>query len=297
MAHIDTRETVQSGRKFIKKAMKLPMLEPEHEQKLARLWKDKRDEKALHELTSAHVRLVVAIAAKFRNYGLPMGDLVQEGNIGLMQAADRFDPDREVRFSTYAGWWIRSQIQDYVLRNWSIVRTGTTSAQKSLFFSMRRLRARINDIGANMTPESRTYVARELGVRMEDVENMEGRMEANDRSLNATISDRSGEGGVTEWQDFLVCERALPDATVANRLDSRQKLRWIAEAMTELSEREMTIIRARRLAEETVTLETLGKKLGISKERVRQIEHEALGKLRGVLLTKTDGDPRQAGLL
>ena len=297
MAHIDTRETVQSGRKFIKKAMRLPMLELEHEQKLARLWKDKRDEKALHELTAAHVRLVVAIAAKFRNYGLPMGDLVQEGNIGLMQAADRFDPDREVRFSTYAGWWIRSQIQDYVLRNWSIVRTGTTSAQKSLFFNMRRLRARINDIGANMTPESRTYVARELGVRMEDVENMEGRMEANDRSLNATISDRSGDGGVTEWQDFLVCERDLPDATVANRLDSRQKLRWIAEAMTELSEREMTIIRARRLAEETVTLETLGKKLGISKERVRQIEHEALSKLRGVLLTKTDGDPRQAGLL
>ena len=297
MAHIDTRETVQSGRKFIKKAMRLPMLELEHEQKLARLWKDKRDEKALHELTAAHVRLVVAIAAKFRNYGLPMGDLVQEGNIGLLQAADRFDPDREVRFSTYAGWWIRSQIQDYVLRNWSIVRTGTTSAQKSLFFNMRRLRARINDIGANMTPESRTYVARELGVRMEDVENMEGRMEANDRSLNATISDRSGDGGVTEWQDFLVCERDLPDATVANRLDSRQKLRWIAEAMTELSEREMTIIRARRLAEETVTLETLGKKLGISKERVRQIEHEALSKLRGVLLTKTDGDPRQAGLL
>ena len=297
MAHLDTRETVQAGRQFIKKAMKLPMLELEHEQKLARLWNDERDEKALHELTSAHVRLVVAIAAKFRNYGLPMGDLVQEGNIGLMQAADRFDPDREVRFSTYAGWWIRSQIQDYVLRNWSIVRTGTTSAQKSLFFNMRRLRARINDIGANMTPESRTYVARELGVRMEDVENMEGRMEANDRSLNATISDRSGDGGVTEWQDFLVCDRDLPDAMVANRLDSRQKLRWIAEAMTELSEREMTIIRARRLAEETVTLETLGKRLGISKERVRQIEHEALGKLRGVLLTKTDGDPHHAGLL
>jgi RNA polymerase sigma-32 factor len=251
----------------------------------------------MHELTSAHVRLVVAIAAKFRNYGLPMGDLVQEGNIGLMQAAERFDPDREVRFSTYAGWWIRSQIQDFVLRNWSIVRTGTTSAQKSLFFNMRRLRARINDVGANMTPESRTYVARELGVRMVDVEAMEGRMEANDRSLNATISDRAGDGGVTEWQDFLVCNRDLPDATVANRLDSRQKLRWIAEAMNELSEREMTIIRARRLAEETVTLESLGKSLGISKERVRQIEHEALGKLRGVLLIKTDGDPRQAGLL
>ncbi len=297
MAHIDTRETVQSGRNFIKKAMKLPMLEVEHEQNLARRWKDKRDEKAMHELTSAHVRLVVAIAAKFRNYGLPMGDLVQEGNIGLMQAAERFDPDREVRFSTYAGWWIRSQIQDYVLRNWSIVRTGTTSAQKSLFFNMRRLRARINDIGATMTQESRHYVSRELGVRMEDVVAMEGRMEANDRSLNATISDRSSDGGVTEWQDFLVCDRALPDATASNRLDSKQKVNWIAEALTELNEREMTIIRARRLAEETVTLENLGKKLGISKERVRQIEHEALGKLRGSLMAKTNGDPHNAGLL
>ena len=297
MAHLDTRETVQSGRNFIKKAMKLPLLEPEHEQKLARLWRDKRDERAMHELTSAHVRLVVAIAAKFRNYGLPMGDLVQEGNIGLMQAADRFDPDREVRFSTYAGWWIRSQIQDYVLRNWSIVRTGTTSAQKSLFFNMRRLRARINDVGATMTQDSRSYVARELGVRMEDVVAMEGRMEANDRSLNATISDRAGDGGVTEWQDFLVCDRELPDAMASNRLDSKQKINWIAEAMSELNEREMTIIRARRLAEETVTLENLGKKLGISKERVRQIEHEALGKLRGALMAKTNGDPHHAGLL
>jgi len=297
MAHLDTRETVQSGRNFIKKAMKLPMLEPEHEQNLARRWKDKRDEKAMHELTSAHVRLVVAIAAKFRNYGLPMGDLVQEGNIGLMQAAERFDPDREVRFSTYAGWWIRSQIQDYVLRNWSIVRTGTTSAQKSLFFNMRRLRARINDIGATMTQDSRHYVARELGVRMEDVVAMEGRMEANDRSLNATISDSSGDGGVTEWQDFFFFFFELPDAMASNRLDSKQKVNWIAEAMSELNEREMTIIRARRLAEETVTLENLGKKLGISKERVRQIEHEALGKLRGALMAKTNGDPHHAGLL
>ena len=297
MAHLDTRETVQAGRRFIKQAMKMALLEPDHEQKLARAWKDDRDERALHELTSAHVRLVVAIAAKFRNYGLPMGDLVQEGNIGLMQAADRFDPDREVRFSTYAGWWIRSSIQDYVLRNWSIVRTGTTAAQKSLFFNMRRLRARINDIGANMTHDSRTYVARELGVRMEDVVNMEGRMEASDRSLNATISDRSGESGVTEWQDLLVCDRALPDDTVSNRLDSRQRVRWIAEAMTELTEREMTIIRARRLAENGVTLESLGRTLGISKERVRQIEHEALIKLRVALTAKTGGDPRQAGLI
>ncbi|MDG1692026.1 MAG: RNA polymerase factor sigma-32, partial [Alphaproteobacteria bacterium] len=283
--------------KFIKKAMKLPMLELDHEQHLARSWRDKSDENALHELTAAHVRLVVAIAAKFRNYGLPMGDLVQEGNIGLMQAANRFDPDREVRFSTYAGWWIRSSIQDYVLRNWSIVRTGTTAAQKSLFFNMRRLRARINDIGANMTHESRTYVANELGVRMEDVLNMEGRMEGSDRSLNATISDRSDDGGTTEWQELLVCDRDLPDTEVSDKLDNQQRANWIGEAMEDLNEREVTIIRARRLSETTVTLECLGKQLGISKERVRQIEHEALQKLRGSLIAKTNGDPHQAGLI
>ena len=152
MAHLDTQETVQSTRRFIKKAMQLPMLELEHERHLARRWKDHADEKALHELTGAHMRLVISLASKFRNYGLPMADLIQEGNIGLMQAANRFDIDREVRFSTYAGWWIRSSIQDYVLRNWSIVRTGTTAAQKSLFFNMRRLRAKINDIGNTMTP-------------------------------------------------------------------------------------------------------------------------------------------------
>ncbi len=297
MAHLDTQETVQAGRKFIKKAMKLPMLELEHEQHLARSWRDKSDENALHELTAAHVRLVVAIAAKFRNYGLPMGDLVQEGNIGLMQAANRFDPDREVRFSTYAGWWIRSSIQDYVLRNWSIVRTGTTAAQKSLFFNMRRLRARINDIGANMTHESRTYVANELGVRMEDVLNMEGRMEGSDRSLNATISDRSDDGGTTEWQDLLVCDRDLPDTEVSDKLDTQQRVNWIGEAMEDLNEREVTIIRARRLSETKVTLESLGQKLGISKERVRQIEHEALQKLRGSLIAKTNGDPHHAGLI
>ena len=243
MAHLDTQETVQSTRRFIKKAMQLPLLELEHEQILARKWAETQDEKALHELTSAHMRLVVALASKFRNYGLPMADLIQEGNIGLMQAANRFDADREVRFSTYAGWWIRSAIQDYVLRNWSIVRTGTTAAQKSLFFNMRRLRAKINDIGSNMTHESRDYVARELGVRIEDVERMEGRMEGNDRSLNATISDKSGDGNVSEWQDLLVCDRALPDDEVGEKLDTHQRKNWISDALENLNPRELIIIR------------------------------------------------------
>ncbi|MDB2668407.1 RNA polymerase factor sigma-32 [Alphaproteobacteria bacterium] len=297
MAHLDTQETVQSTRRFIKKAMQLPMLELEHERHLARQWKDHADEKALHELTGAHMRLVISLASKFRNYGLPMADLIQEGNIGLMQAANRFDIDREVRFSTYAGWWIRSSIQDYVLRNWSIVRTGTTAAQKSLFFNMRRLRAKINDIGNTMTHESRNYVARELGVRMEDVEKMEGRMEGNDRSLNATIADKTGDGSVTEWQDLLVCDRDLPDEEVGDKLDGSRRKNWISEALSGLNPRELTIIRSRRLTEETVTLECLGNELGISKERVRQIEHEALGKLKNILIEKTNGDPEQAGLI
>jgi RNA polymerase sigma-32 factor len=297
MAHLDTQETLQSTRSFIKKAMKMPMLELEHEQKLARQWKDAQNEKALHELISAHMRLVVSLASKFRNYGLPMADIIQEGNIGLMQAANRFDPDREVRFSTYAGWWIRSSIQDYVLRNWSIVRTGTTAAQKSLFFNMRRLRAKINDIGTTMTHESRNYVARELNVRVKEVEKMEGRLEGADRSLNATIGDQGDDGGVTEWQDLLVCDRPVPEAEVGEALDGNRRANWIGQALDELSDRERTIIRARRLTDETVTLETLGSKLGISKERVRQIEHEALGKLKDLLLEKTSGNPYQAGLI
>ena len=297
MAYIDDPQTQRANLKFIKTSMQEPLLSREIEYDLAKRWRDSQDEVALHKLVRAYTRLVISIASRFRNYGLPMGDLVQEGNIGLMQAANRFDPDREVRFSTYAGWWIRSSIQDYVLRNWSIVRTGTTAAQKSLFFNMRRLRARINDIGANMTHESRTYVANELGVRMEDVLNMEGRMEGSDRSLNATISDRSDDGGATEWQELLVCDRDLPDTEVSDKLDTQQRVNWIGEAMEDLNEREATIIRARRLTETTVTLECLGKQLGISKERVRQIEHEALQKLRGSLIAKTNGDPHQAGLI
>jgi len=181
MSEAVPQDPTQSMRRFVKDAMRRPLLEPEHEQSLATRWREAGDEAALHELTAAHMRLVISMAGKFKNYGLPMADLIQEGNIGLMLAASRFEVERGVRFSTYEGWWIRSSIQDYVLRNWSIVRTGTTAAQKSLFFNMRRLRAKINDDGAVMTQAARTYVADELGVRMRDVENMEGRMSGADR--------------------------------------------------------------------------------------------------------------------
>ena len=235
MTHIDTQETLAANRRYFKGAMKVPLLEQERELELARLWRQEQNEKALHELTSAHLRLVIAMATKFRHYGLPMGDLVQEGNIGLMQAADRFDIERGVRFSTYASWWIRASIQDFILRNWSIVRTGTTAAQKSLFFNLRRLRARINDGGQNnMTHESRLYIAKELGVRLEDVETMEGRLSGNDRSLNAPMSEADGEANSLEWQDLLVCDSPLPDEVVSEDKDSEVRSNWIKDAMASL---------------------------------------------------------------
>ena len=236
------------------------------------------------------MRLVIAMAARFRIYGLPMGDLVQEGNVGLMQAAQRFDPERGVRFSTYASWWIRSSIQDYILRNWSIVRTGTTAAQKSLFFNLRRLRALINDGGsATMSPEGRTFVATQLRVPMRDVENMESRLSASDRSLNAAVPGMdSGEGGSMEWQDLLADDRPDPEDETTDAHDADVRRRWLARALETLSERELFIIKRRRLSEDGETLESLGKELGISKERVRQVEHQALNKLRAALLKETD---------
>lgn len=289
----ETSELQRGSRQFVKQAMKAPLLEQDHELELARRWRDQGCERALHELTSAYVRLVVSMASRFRNYGLPMSDLVQEGNVGLMQAAARFEPAREVRFSTYASWWIRSQIQDYILRNWSIVRTGTTAAQKALFFNLRRLRALINDVGdATMTAENRQTIATKLGVAESEVDLMAARLSASDRSLNAPMA----EAGEAEWQDLLADERALPEEEVMEAHDGAKRSLWIAAALKELSERELTIIRERRLQEEGVTLESLGKRLGISKERVRQIEHHALKKLRASLERQV-GDPVSAGLL
>ncbi len=293
MAHIDTPETQRANRRFIKAAMQAPMLDADRELELARRWREDRDEQALHELTTAYMRLVVSMASRFRNYGLPIGDLVQEGCVGLMQAAARFEPEREVRFSTYAAWWIRSAIQDYVLRNWSIVRTGTTAAQKALFFNLRRLRALIdNGTQPQLSPENRESIATALKVSVKDVEMMEGRLSAADRSLNAPM----GEAGEAEWQDLLVDDRARPEDVVMNSADSARRSEWLHGAMSHLSDREQVIIRKRRLTDEPVTLDALGKTLGISKERVRQIEHQALRKMKALIVDKV-GDPVAAGLI
>lgn len=279
------------NRSMVRAAMKAPYLEREEERQLAVQWVEHDDSKALHKLVAAHMRLVIAIAARFRHFGLPMSDLIQEGHVGLLEAARRFEPDREVRFSTYATWWIRASIQDHILRNWSIVRGGTSSTQKALFFNLRRLRAKLSG-GPDRRPDSEvhTEIAAAVGVSREDVAVMDSRISGNDASLNAPISE--GEGGTTsERQDYLRCEQPLPDETVGRAIDQERRKRWINSALKVLSDRELQIVRERRLTDDSVTLEALGKNLGISKERVRQIENRALEKLRGALLSDIpDGD-------
>ena len=285
MAYIDDPQTQRANLKFIKTSMQEPLLSRENEYDLAKRWRDSRDEVALHKLVRAYTRLVISIASRFRNYGLPMGDLVQEGNVGLLQAAERFEPDRGVRFSTYASWWIRSAMQDFILRNWSIVRTGTTAAQKSLFFNLRRLRAQIDDIGGEqLSEESREFIANELKVNVHEVEAMEIRLNGGDQSLNAPVSDESEDS----WQDFLSDQRPSSEETVVSVRDGRTRARWLVEALRELPQREQTIIRKRRLTENGATLEELGRVLGVSKERVRQLEHRALTKLRKSISQRTE---------
>jgi RNA polymerase sigma-32 factor len=284
----DDIATHKADHSFIRKAMNIPILEREHEHDLAVAWRDKGDEKALHQLVRAYGRLVVAMASKFRHYGLPLGDLIQEGNVGLMQAAARFEPEREVRFSTYASWWIRSTIQDYVLRNWSIVRTGSTSAHKSLFFNLRRLRSKIANTTGEMdlTKQSREQIAKELRVSVKDVEVMEQRLAAHDQSLNVMVSDDSDD----DWQGFLVDERPTPEQVVIGARDAKSRSAWLNSALGQLTDRERTIIEVRRLSEDGATLEDLGKTLGISKERVRQLESRAMSKLKASL-TRTAKSP------
>ncbi len=285
MAHIDDPQTQKANITFIRSSMRQPLLDRDHEWDLARQWREQGDVDALHSLVEAYVRLVVAMAAKYRNYGLPMGDLVQEGNVGLMQAAARFEPDREVRFSTYASWWIRSAMQEFILRNWSIVRTGTTAAQKSLFFNLRRLRAKIEDrTGRLLDEEGRAEIATDLGVSKDEVEAMEVRLSGADRSLDAPISDQ----GEDDWQSFLAAEGPNPEDIVVGLRDTETRSAWLAAALAELSERERRIVQLRRLTEEGATLEELGRKLGVSKERVRQLEHRALTKLRRSLVARAE---------
>ena len=268
-----------------RKAVKAELLDAETELQLAYAWRDSRDEAALHRLITAYMRLAISMAAKFKRYGAPMNDLVQEAGLGLMKAAEKFDPDRGVRFSTYAVWWIKASVQDYVMRNWSMVRTGSTSSQKSLFFNMRRVQAQL-EREAQQTGESldkhqlNQLIATEVGVPLNDVEMMDGRLSGSDFSLNATqASDEEGR----EWIDTLEDENSRADLAVEEEHDQGRLADWIGVAMDTLNDREQFIVRQRKLIENPRTLESLGAELSLSKERVRQLEAAAFGKMRKYL--------------
>ena len=272
-------------RRYISPVMDAPILEREYEADLARRWRENHDEQALSELITSHIRLVVRIASKFRGYGLPVGDLIQEGNIGLLEAANRFDVERQVRFSTYASWWILAGVQDYVVRNSSIVRIGTTPAQKSLFFNLRRLRAQLTDNAkATMSAEDRRKIAAQLGVPLAAVERMEAHLSHPDRSLTASILGDDGD----EAQDFLPDTGPSPEEIVGKNHDFAARSAWLREAMDGLRPREQQVITRRFLEEDKNTLAEIGETFGVTKERIRQIEAKALTKLREIMSERSD---------
>ena len=268
-----------------RQARKAELLDAATEAVLARAWRDSGDKAALHRLVTAYMRLAISMAAKYRRYGAPMSDLTQEAAIGLMKAAEKFDPDRGFRFSTYAVWWIKAQLQDYVMRNWSLVRTGSTTAQKSLFFNLRRVEAKLRREAAasGQTLEGldlRVAVAAELGVTVAEVAMMEGRLAGSDASLNATqAADEDGR----EWIDVLEDDGAQAAELFETKHDADALSSRLNRALGVLNERERLIVRARQLAEEPRTLESLGQELHLSKERIRQLEAAAYTKLRRTL--------------
>ncbi len=269
-------------RTLSRRAMQAELLDAETELRLAYAWRDERDEQALHRLVTAYMRLAISMAAKFKRYGAPMNDLIQEAGLGLMKAADKFDPDRGVRFSTYAVWWIKASIQDYVMRNWSMVRTGSTSSQKSLFFNMRRVQARLEREAASSgetldSHQLRQMIATEVGVPLADVEMMEGRLSGSDYSLNAT---QSSEDEGREWIETLEDNSRQASEEVEDTYDNERLREWLVVALQGLNQRERFIVTERKLREAPRTLESLGNELGLSKERVRQLEAAAFQKMR-----------------
>jgi len=271
-------------------ARRFPMLSPEREQELALAWRDHGDEVALRDLVGSHLRLVIKIARGFAGYGLPLSDLIAEGNVGLMQAAQKFDPDRGFRFATYAMWWIRAAIQEHILHSTSLVKMGTTAAQKKLFFNLRQMKGRLEEIDAgDLSPESVAAIATALGVPEKDVVEMNRRLSGADGSLNVTMTD----DGETEWLDRLVDERPTQELLLAEADELAQRRKLLGEAMAGLNAREREILIERRLREEPLTLEDLSRRFHVSRERIRQLEVRAVDKLRKAMLgaAKTLGLP------
>ncbi|MBQ67056.1 MAG: RNA polymerase sigma factor RpoH [Marinovum sp.] len=266
--------------RYLQDIRKFPMLEPEEEYMLAKRWVEEQDTEAAHKMVTSHLRLAAKIAMGYRGYGLPQAEVISEANVGLMQAVKRFDPEKGFRLATYAMWWIRASIQEYILRSWSLVKMGTTSAQKKLFFNLRKAKSRIGALDeGDMHPDNVTKIATDLGVTEAEVISMNRRLSGGDASLNAMVGSADGDSSM-EWQDWLEDEDAdqAADYEAKDELDTRRAL--LAEAMEVLNEREQDILAKRRLAEKVITLEELSEHYNVSRERIRQIEVRSFEKLQ-----------------
>ncbi len=262
--------------RYLQEIKRFPMLEPQEEYMLAKRWREHGDREAAHKLVTSHLRLVAKIAMGYRGYGLPIGEVISEGNVGLMQAVKRFEPDKGFKLATYAMWWIRASIQEYILRSWSLVKMGTTASQKKLFFNLRKAKSRISALDdGDLRDDQVESISKRLGVNKQDVVDMNRRL-GGDASLNSPLR----EGGEGEWQDWLVDESADQESQLADREESDARMGALRSALTVLNPRERRIFEARRLADEPITLEELSAEFGVSRERVRQIEVRAFEKVQ-----------------
>ena len=282
--------------RYLEEIRRFPMLEPNEEYMLAKRWQQHQDSEAAHKLVTSHLRLVTRIAMGYRGYGLPIGEVISEGNVGLMQAVKRFEPDKGFRLATYAMWWIRASIQEYILRSWSLVKMGTTAAQKKLFFNLRRMKGQIKALeDGDLRPDQVKQIATKLGVPEDDVVSMNRRL-GGDASLNAPVRASDAESG--EWQDWLVDETPGQEERLAESEELDMRRGYLATAMATLNEREKRIFEARRLAEDPATLEDLSAEFGVSRERIRQIEVRAFEKVQAAVqksARKDEGGSAHAG--
>ncbi len=277
--------------RYLDEIRKFPMLAPDEEYVLAKAWRERQDKQAAHRLVTSHLRLVAKIAMGYRGYGLPLADLISEGNVGMMQAVRRFEPERGFRLATYAMWWIRAAIQEYILHSWSLVKMGTTAAQKKLFFNLRRLKGQMKEIDAgDLPPEAVKQIATKLAVPEQDVVDMNRRLAGPDSSLNAPVRNDGEEGG--EWQDWLVDDSADQEIKLADGEEADRRRALLTKALARLNARERAILTERRLKDDPARLEDLAQKFGISRERVRQIEVRAFEKLQKAV--KVDAAAQEA---
>jgi len=279
MAKTSTLPTISSEgglQRYLQEIRQFPMLQPEEEFMLAKRWREHGDRKAAHKLVTSHLRLVAKIAMGYRGYGLPIGEVISEGNVGLMQAVKRFEPDKGFRLATYAMWWIKASIQEFILRSWSLVKMGTTASQKKLFFNLRKVKGQIQALEeGDLRPDQVAEIARRLGVPQEDVISMNRRL-TGDASLNAPVRvDAEGE-----WQDWLVDDTDNQEQILAQGEESSMRHEMLSEAMEKLNDRERRVFEARRLRDDPVTLEDLSQEFGVSRERIRQIEVRAFEKVQ-----------------